>query len=124
SNLFLVIAMFLLSLAVVGAAGVFLYERYLEGVAERKAVAVAQAQAQVNPDTVEDFIRTRDRFSSAKTILDNHVAVSQFFDLLEATTLQTVRFDDLSFTLAEDRTAEITMSGVARTFNALAAQSS
>ena len=116
--------MFLIGLAIVGSIGVFAYERYLTGVAERKAQEVAAAEAQVNPDTVEAFIRTRDRFTAAKDILDNHVAASQFFDLLESVTLQSVRFNGLSFLLAADRSAEIRMTGVATTFNALAAQSS
>ena len=123
-NVFLVIASLALGLALLGSIGVFAYERYLSGVRDARALEVAQAEEQINPASVEDFIRTRDRFIEAGRILDNHVAVSQFFDLLESLTLQSVRFDNLAFTLADDRSAEIRISGVARTFNSLAAQSS
>lgn len=123
-NLFLLIACIALGVSLAGVAGVFAYERYLENVRESKSAAVQQAQADVDSATVEDFIRTRDRFTAAKGLLGSHVAVSQFFDLLESVTLQSVRFNSLSFILAEDRSAEIQMKGVARTFNALAAESS
>jgi hypothetical protein len=123
-NIFLVIASLVLGLSLLGSIGVFAYERYLTGVRDTRAAEVAQAEELINPDSVEDFIRTRDRFIEAGEILDGHVAVSQFFDLLESLTLQSVRFDTLTFMLAEDRTAEIRIAGVARTFNSLAAQSS
>ena len=122
-NIFFVISLILLGAALVGSGGVFAYERYLESARNSKDQEVRAAQERINPDTVEDFVRTRNRFTSASQILNSHVAPSQFFDLLEGLTLQSVRFDTLLFTLAEDRSAEIKVEGVARTFNALAAQS-
>ena len=120
----MMIAVGLLVIAIAGAGAVFGYERYLEGVRDDKRAEVDAVRKSINASVVEDFIRTRDRFLSAKDLLDNHVAVSQFFTLLESLTLQSVRFDGLSFALAEDRSAKIEMDGVARTFNALAAESS
>jgi hypothetical protein len=56
-------------------------------------------------------------------MIANHTTISRFFSLLEDSTLQNVRFDDLTLEVAEDRTARIELSGVARNFNTLAAQS-
>lgn len=114
----------ILGIAILASGGVFGYQRYLMSVRDAKAEEVRQAEAAIDSSSVEEFIRTRDRFTAAQGLLDNHVAVSNFFALLESITLQTVRFNSLSFTLTEDRSAEISMSGTARTFNALAAQSS
>ena len=122
-NTFLVISLVILGISIAGAIGVFAYEHYLTSVREGKAAAVKAEQDAVDPTAIEEFVRMRDRLRYAGGVLDAHVAASGFFDLLESVTLQTVRFDTLSFTLAEDRSAEIQMSGVARTFNALAAQS-
>jgi hypothetical protein len=118
------LSLVILGIAILGAGGVFGYERYLLSIRDTKSVAVQKAQEGIDASTVEEFIRTRDRFTAAKGLLNNHVAVSNFFNLLESLTLQNVRFNSLSFTLAEDRSAEIQMNGTARTFNALAAQSS
>jgi hypothetical protein len=123
-NIFFVGALILFGFALLSSVGVFAYERYLEGVRDSKQTQVDRAQEAIDAVAVEDFIRTRNRFSAAEGLLEGHVAASQFFALLEGLTLQNVRFDTLSFRLAEDRSAEIQMSGTARTFNALAAQSS
>lgn len=124
SSTFLFVSFIILGVVLLGVVGVFAYEKYLISTRDSKAEQVTLAQQSINEQTVEDFIRTRNRFIAANTILDEHVAVSGFFTLLESLTLTTVRFNSLSFTLTDDRSAEIRMDGTARTFNALAAQSS
>lgn len=123
-NTLLFLSLVILGIAILGSAGVFGYERYLISARDSKSAQVEQAQAAIDSASVEGFVRTRDRFTAAKGLLDSHVAATNFFNLLESLTLQTVRFNSLSFTLTEDRSAEITMGGTARTFNALAAESS
>lgn len=122
-NTFLVVSLVILGIALLASAGVFGYQQVLKGMRESKGKQVEAALQEVNSQAVESFIRLRTRFSLANAMLDSRVAASGFFDVLETTTLQTVRFDSLSFTLVEDGSAEITMTGTARTFNALAAQS-
>lgn len=122
-NAFLIIAGVVAGLAVLASGATFGYKTYLENVRTTKSTALETAQKEVNPETVEGFIRLRNRFNSAQTLLDQHVLTSQFFDTIEARTLQTVRFNSLILTVADDRSAEIQMEGVAKSFNALAAQS-
>lgn len=119
-----IIALILVGIALAGCAGVFGLEYYLSGVAKKKAAQVAATEAAIDTESVEEFIRTRDRFVAAQDLLDRHVRSSDFFTLLDTVTLQTVRFSALSFAVAEDRSATIKMTGTARSFNALAAQSS
>jgi hypothetical protein len=123
-NPFLLVGFILFGISIAAALGVFLYEQYLTGVRDNKRAEVEQAEEAINSSAVEEFIRTRERFTSADELLNGHIAASKFFALLEGLTLESVRFNTLSFKLADDRTAEIQMTGVARTFNALAAQSS
>ncbi len=124
NNVFLLTAFILLGVSVAGSAGVFAYERYLVSIRDTKKAEVETVQKGIDSTAVEEFIRTRDRFTAAMALLNTHVVSSQFFDLLESMTLQNVRFNSLSLKLKDDHTAKITMNGVARTFNALAAQSS
>jgi len=49
--------------------------------------------------------------------------LSQFFDALESLTLQNVQFTDMKLSVAGDHTATLEMTGTAKNFNALAAQS-
>lgn len=123
TNIFSVIALVLLGMSIIGALATFGYEFYLKSARDTKAAELATAQQSVDIDAVEDFVRLRDRLESVETILDKHVTLSEFFDTLEARTLQNVRLSTLSISVADDRTAEIETEGVARSFNALAAQS-
>lgn len=113
-----------LGIALAGAGGVFGYEKYLESVRGAKIAELQRAREAINTDTVEGFVRLRNRLSSAGTLVGEHVAVTQFLDVLETVTLQTVRFDTLTYLVHDERTAEVELTGAARTFNALAAQSS
>lgn len=119
----MLIAVALALLSILASAGVFGYEYYLKGVKVAKAEELERAQKAVNIDTVEGYIRLKNRLSTATTLLDQHIELSEFFDVLEQRTLQNVRFNSLTIAVDDDRSAEIEMEGVARNFNALAAQS-
>lgn len=122
-NLFLIVATFIFSLAIIASIGTYAYDRYLSHSLEAKAAELAEAQRLVNEDQVEEFVRLRDRLIHGRDLLDNHIALSQVFEVLEAQTLTSVRFSTLSLTVADDKTAQIEIDGIARNFNALAAQS-
>lgn len=121
---FLFISLIVLVATVAASGALFAYQLYLDGVLESKALRLIEAQGRVDENAIQEFIRARNRFATAGALLDGHVAASQFFDALEERTLQNVRFSSLSFQIADDRSATLSMQGTARTFNALAAQSS
>lgn len=123
-NILLTISTVLLVASLIAAGAAFGYKEYLTGVLSSKSTALEAAQSMVDKDAVSEFVRTRDRLQLAKELLDSHIAASRFFKLLESETLANVRFGSLSFDVADDGSAEITLQGTARTFNALAAQSS
>lgn len=110
-------------LTILASGAVFAYDRYLTYVQGAKEAELKKAQEAVNPDTVKEFIRLKDRFASGKTLLDKHVTLTNFFDELEGVTLQNIQFSDLTLIVAGDGTAKVEMNGVAKNFNALAAQS-
>lgn len=122
-NTFLMFSLVMFGAAAMGAVGVFAYGEYLKTVEKSKAVTLSAAEESIGSTEVEDFVRSRDRFEAATGILDNHIQVSNFFDLLESITLVNVRYSNFTFGTLEDGTAEIQLSGEARSFNALAAQS-
>ncbi len=123
TNLFLLASAVVVVISVVTAGGIFGYEKFLESVRDSKSAKLTEAEASINRDTVEDFIRLRDRFASTRTLLDQHVALSQFFVVLEEATVQNVQFDSLRVSVGDDRVAKIDMAGSARSFNALAVES-
>lgn len=122
-NMFLIVAFIVVGIVILMAVGVFAYSRFLRSEADQKASELQAAEQNVDQDTVEGFLRLRDRLTSAQNILSNHIELSQFFSVLENLTVTSVRFSSLSVTVTPDHGADIKMSGVARDFNALAAQS-
>ena len=122
-NIFLVISIVVLAVSLVTALAVFGYDKYLSSVIEVKSAALEEARNELDQQKVEDFIRLKDRFASGRQLLDDHVAASRFFTLLETATLQNVQYSSLELAIADDRTASVTLSGLARNFNTLAAQS-
>ena len=123
TNYLLIGAGIIFGIAVLAAAGVFGYKTYLENARDTKAAQLVQAQQEIDMDTIENFIRLRDRLRSTETIIGQHVLLSRFFEVLETRALQSVQLKTLSLKVNEDRSAEIEAGGVAASFNALAAQS-
>lgn len=123
TNVFLIVSLVIAGIVTAIAAGTFLYARFLNQTLASKEAQLSQAQSMVDENTIEEFVRLRDRLGSAKGLLTNHVVLSHFFDTLETLTLQGVRFDDLKLSVAGDNTAQLQMSGSAKSFNSLAAQS-
>lgn len=122
-NVLLLVSFVILALSVFAAACAYGYEFYLKGVREARTAELTAAQQAVNIDTVEEYIRLKNRLNSVETLLDQHVELSEFFSMLESKTLASVRFSSLSIAVGDDRTGEIEIQGTARSFNALAAQS-
>lgn len=123
NNIFLLFGLLIFGVSVALAGGVFGYQKYLESVIDVKEAALVSAEKTISNEVVEEYVRLKQRFVSGRELLDNHIALSQFFSTLESLTLQNVQFDDLTLLVAEDRSASISMDGIARNFNTLAAQS-
>ena len=122
-NIMLLGALLILGVSVVTAGAVFGYQHWLKSVIEVKTEALAQARAEIDERQVEELIRLQERFISGRELLDDHITASRFLTLLESVTLQNVRFDTMELLVADDRSATVSLSGAARNFNTLAAQS-
>lgn len=122
-NPFLIVSYVILGIWMLVAGLVFAYEIYLTKVAKQKSEELRTAQNNIDQATVNDFIRLRDRFTVAKDVLNKHRLPSGFFDELEVITIQNVHFTSMKLSVKDTGTATIQMQGIARNFNALAAQS-
>jgi|JI10StandDraft_1071094.scaffolds.fasta_scaffold596473_2 hypothetical protein len=122
-NLIGLIGVLFLIVALLGSAGVYAYGKYLDNAISVKGEEIKAAIAGVNSSTVEDFITLRNRFSAGKNLLESHIAFSQFLDVLEKATLQNVRFTSLRYVMEDNNVITVSMSGTAKSFNALAVES-
>lgn len=118
----------LLSYAVLGivfvmALAVFLYGRILAASLSSKDSALAAAQANIDPATIENFVRLRDRLASSGVLLERHASFSNFFSTLEKLLPASVRFTSLHVSASDKGAPKIEGTGIAGSFNALAATS-
>ncbi len=105
------------------ALGVFIYGRVLAAEKASKDRDLSAAVAAIDPNTAESFVRLHDRLVSSKALLDNHIAFSNVFSLLEKILPTTVRFTSLHMFVDSTGAARIEGTGTAKSFNALAAAS-
>jgi hypothetical protein len=122
-GLFGTLAYILFGVAVILAVGVFLYGRVLSGTQAAKDAALATAVKGIDSATVEGFVRLRDRLASGQTLLDGHVAFTGFFSSLEKILPASVRFTSIHLSAGDTGAPKLEGSGVAKSFNALAAAS-
>jgi hypothetical protein len=120
-GLLTLISIVLLVASITLAVGVFLYVQFLQTSASSKLEQLERAKQAFEPSLIQDLTRLDDRMRAADVILDEHIAPSALFTLLQQLTLQTVSFSTLDLTESAD-TVTITMKGVAQSVNSIALQ--
>lgn len=117
-----VIAGVVLILAILGAAGMFLFERFTLQNIDAKRASLERSREAFEPATIRELSRLNTRIETGETLLGGHTALSKLFDELETLTLSSVRFTDFSYEEAAGR-ALLRANGEAASFNAVALQS-
>jgi hypothetical protein len=105
------------------AVGIFLYGRILTSNRLAKENDLSAVQAKVDPSTIEAFVRLNNRLQSSKSLLARHPAFSKIFTSFEKVLPMKTRFTSLHFAMQEDGSARVDGTGIAQSFNVLAATS-
>lgn len=112
-----------LGIAFVLALGVFFYGRILTSSAASKDAALKSAEANIDPATVLNFVRLRDRLTASGLLLGGHIAFSEFFSVIERLLPASTRFTSLHLLRNDAGIAKVEGAGIAGSFNTLAATS-
>jgi len=102
---------------------VFLYHAHLVRAISDMDTELIKARKSFEPEFIEEASRLNARIEAARGLVNNHRALSPLFGILEKKTLESVRFQDFSFNAADGKDATLTMTGQAKSFNAVALQS-
>jgi len=121
-DLLALIAIVLLVASGALAAGVFLYEQYLQTSTTSKLDQLQRAQAAFEPSLIQQLTRLDDRMRAAGQILGTHIAPSAFFDMLNSTTITTVAFTTFDFQATDGQHMTVRMNGIADSVNSVALQ--
>lgn len=122
-NLFAAVAIVIFLLTAALAAGVFFYRAHLIRTIAASDAKLAAAKKSLEPEFINEASRLHSRIEAVKELFALHYAPSALFDLLEKKTLESVRFRNFSLDARNDRAVTLSMTGEAKSFNAVALQS-
>ena len=114
------IILFVASVAL--AIGVFLYLQFQQASLGSKSEQLQRAQEAFEPALIAELTRLDDRMIAAERILQQHIAPSELFRILEDLTLTTISLSSLNFQASSGAGMEIALTGVARSVNSIALQ--
>lgn len=122
TNVFAFASMIVFIVALLVSGGVFLYGQYLSSQLTHQQSVLSSIQKKLGQTTISEFLRTSAQLSAASTLLNQHVTTSRLFDFLEAKTVKDVQLISLEVGKQKNKTT-LKITGVARDFNALVAES-
>jgi hypothetical protein len=116
----IIMVIFLTTLIITGV--VYGYNFFL---ARQKTNLQAELKSElekINKAEVAELSRVSTRLESSKFLLNQHLALSEFFDFLSRSTLQNVRFSSFTYKV-QGQNIDISMGGQAKNFTSVALQS-
>ena len=85
-NLFALIATLIFIATLTLAVGVFFYNRLVIGQINENKATLERAKGAFEPDLINKIVRLDDRIGVAEGLLNEHLATSYFFDIIERAT--------------------------------------
>lgn len=122
-GLFFLISLLIFIASVVSAGAAFLYQQYLQKAIADKSHSLDLAQGAYDPGVIQDLMRMDARMTQAQSLLARHTAASAVLSFLATQTLQNVSFGSFGYSLQNDGSAAINLSGQADSFSTVALQS-
>lgn len=122
-SLFLLLSIIIFIVSTALAAGVWLYQGSLITKIETAKKDLAAAKASYEEDTINPLIRLDDRINESTKLLNNHIAISPIFTLLEVNILRNVRLKTMKFSYAGADKIKVDLSGSATSYDVLSKQS-
>jgi hypothetical protein len=104
------------------AAGVFLYQQFLNKDLLDKKGQLEKAKTAFQPGLVKDLTKLDERIAVAEGILSGHIAPSVFFDVLQQTTLKSIQYNSMEYKFTPPDKLSIEMKGRAASMNSIAYQ--
>jgi hypothetical protein len=125
SSIFMTIATIIFIISILGTGAVFAYKQYLINAQETYKIDLATREKQFNTDLIEQLKGQNIKIDDARSLLANHVALSQIFDVLSRLTIENVSFKslDVSSPTTGSDGIKISLQGYGTSLSAVAYQS-
>jgi hypothetical protein len=125
-SFFMTGAAFLFIISLAAAGGAYAWKQILLNSQEDYKVQLADREKQFNIDLIEQLKQENVKIDLAKSLLANHLAISQIFHIISQLTIQSVRFLSLDVTAPTTQSSSglnISLNGVGTSFESVAFQS-
>lgn len=123
TNILTVITLIIFFGTILTSVGIFLYGEYLKVSISNKEEQLSRARGAFEPALIKELTRVDNRIDASDKVIDQHIAMSLFFEFLEGNTLESVRFDEFLLTTINPERFLLNMSGTAASFASVALQS-
>ncbi|MDR3519633.1 MAG: hypothetical protein P4L63_01965 [Candidatus Pacebacteria bacterium] len=115
-GIFMIAAIAILFIVLIGTGGIFFYKKSLENKIVSLQTSLNNAQNSFEPTKISELQLLDKRLNAATEVLDNHIAVSPIFTELENITMHTIRYTQFGYTLSSGAgAATASAAGDART---------
>lgn len=118
----IIISIFLAIASALIAAGFYFYKNKINKETEGLRESVNRAQLTVDEVTINNLENMTEKIKNAKEIVDSHKSLIPLFNLLESTTLKSIRFSNFSYSESGENIS-VKMDGEANSYSSLANQS-
>jgi hypothetical protein len=125
-NILLFISIIIFVISVIAAGLVYFYKSTLEKSVAASEEELARAKDAFDGNFITDLQTADKRLRAAGDVLGNHIILSPIFEILQSSTLKTVRFTKFTHTVVGTGAGariEVKMSGRAKDYTAIALQS-
>ncbi len=119
--LFLIGFLFLI-LSVASAAGVYIWNKTILSNIKEGEFQLAESKKGFDNNTISTYTKLDNRISVADALLKKHLKPSSLFPKLGLNTLQTVRYNNFSYTYTGTGNVTISMTGEAADYESMALQ--
>lgn len=117
------LAFLLFITALVSSVGVYIYKVRVATVMNSRNESIKKAGKAFEPTAILALKKLDIRLQAATELLDQHIALSDFFTSFGESTLPTIAFNDFTFSYSDEGVPEMNMTGNAKTYLAIAQQS-
>ncbi len=104
------------------ALGSYVWLKILTNQSKQLASDLAANEKAFEPNTIEEYVRLDSRIDNAKKLIDKHISLSSFLDLLGRETLKTISFADFKYLADPSGDISVEMAGRGASYNSVAFQ--
>jgi hypothetical protein len=102
----ILVSLGLFIVAILAAGGLFLYQQNLRSTLSDRQEKLQQKRSAFDPALIDELAHTDARLDTARSLLENHTALSPIFSVVESVTLQSVQFQTMEISHRENESEE------------------